>query len=865
MVHHLPAVPFSVTFVAVFPLYRALAMLAVAPMLLTSQPPRRPAPPRDTLTAAQRDTVRGVTRDARRLARQRTAPDSIARRARAAAGASGAFADSSARRMLDRARVARLRQDSALLAYRATTTQRIRMGVGARRLGLEKLFFLSDNVAQIAWRRGVGVRVTPLGSRVVVPMASRTSGQMYGAVSIPYFPGREQLWFPSSSFGVVNADIDEREYIHPLAGGAEAYYRYATGDSAAITLPTGQRIALRELRITAQRPDRRLFVGSFWFDQESGQLVRAAYRMAVAFEIWDVAREESARERVEADVAERLRDSLARVRLSPDAYRTDSAQRARRPRSSDENEPPAVVKALFRPARAQLDGITVEYGLHEGRFWLPRQHSATATAEFGPMRVPFTMDEQFRYDMVNGDFPLAPIPSTRLAAAPGDSGRRDTMVVEGVTGRVNAGGGMIEARTGSPDDTTKLSSNERIRRRLCQRDSVYTRVESRYDGALRVAFDVPCDERQLETSASLPPLDNDALFDPAARDALLEALDFSLQSAWLPRPPRLRTGSDLWRYNRIEGLSGGVQVDVALGGGYNAMAQTRFGLADQHLNAEVALARTTGARTVTAAAYHRLSAVNPEWAGALSLGPSLPALLYGRDEGFYYRKYGASLGERRVHRRGAVEVQAFLERQWTAGDTTASTRFSFARWFTDRRFRDNILAGKADLAGVSALWSRVLVDRPAGLRVTTTARTEVATGTYTYGRVAIDGTVQRPVGRFTAALSGAVGSSAGRVPLQRGWYVGGVRTVRGQIPGTQAGDAFWLGRAELGTRQGIVRPILFYDAGWAGSRDGWARSRPQQGAGIGVGLLDGLLRVDLARGLYPAKAWRLDFYLDGVL
>jgi hemolysin activation/secretion protein len=95
--------------------------------------------------------------------------------------------------------------------------------------------------------------------------------------------------------------------------------------------------------------------------------------------------------------------------------------------------------------------------------------------------------------------------------------------------------------------------------------------------------------------------------------------------------------------------------------------------------------------------------------------------------------------------------------------------------------------------------------------------------------------------------------------------MGGVRTVRGQSPGTQSGDAFWLARAELGTRQGIVRPLLFYDAGWAGARNRWGGTRPQQGAGLGFGLLDGLLRVDIARGIYPAKRWRMDFYLDGVL
>jgi hypothetical protein len=69
-----------------------------------------------------------------------------------------------------------------------------------------------------------------------------------------------------------------------------------------------------------------------------------------------------------------------------------------------------------------------------------------------------------------------------------------------------------------------------------------------------------------------------------------------------------------------------------------------------------------------------------------------------------------------------------------------------------------------------------------------------------------------------AAVTGSIGSSVGDVPTQRNWYVGGVRTVRGQVAGTQSGDAFWLGRAELGTRMGAVRPVVFFDIGWAGSR-----------------------------------------------
>jgi hypothetical protein len=254
--------------------------------------------------------------------------------------------------------------------------------------------------------------------------------------------------------------------------------------------------------------------------------------------------------------------------------------------------------------------------------------------------------------------------------------------------------------------------------------------------------------------------------------------------------------------------------------------------------------------------------MNPEWAGALSFGPSLPALLYGRDEGFYYRTYGVELGERREQRRGALEYRLFVERQWTAGDSDVVNTFSLGRAFGGNRFRENLLSEPGSFTGVNASWSRLLIDRPRGTRLTSVTRLEAATGTFEYARGSLEATLARPLGRLATSLTGSIGSSAGRVPFQRGFAVGGLRTVRGQLPGTQMGDAFWFSRAEVGTRSGAFRPVAFFDVGWAGSRKTFGQIQPQRGAGFGFGALDGLLRFDIARGLYPAKGWRLDLYLD---
>jgi hypothetical protein len=858
---------------------------ATAPAPAAGDSARRPAatPAADTaFTDPERDQLREVAREVRREVRARVGVDTAVRRQRAQSAAPTAFADTGAAALLRLARAARLRQDSALLAYRATATQRFDLGLGARRLGLEKRLFRGDNVAEIAWRRDVGVRVTPLGSRVASPLGGNADGDIAEAVSIPYFPGRETLWFPNSQFGVVRAEIDERELIHPLAAGAEAYYRYALGDSADITLPDRTVIPLRELRITARRPDRRLFVGSFWFDRRGGELVRAAYRLSAPIEIWDVASEEVARDRADRVVAAPVRDSIARARLARPLFVKDSVARAERARrdaagGGDDDEPPAWVKATFRPAKAELEGITVEYGLHEGLFWLPRAHSASYLVQLGFMRVPFRLDEAFRYQDVNAAFPLRAIPATRLARALGDTlNAGDSTTVVDAPGEVSVSigsgavqGGLVTdtAAARAALDTTKLSARERQRARLCARDSVYTRVDTRFEGRLRVAFDMPCDEARLRTAAALPPLDarDREGFDAPGRDALLGVLGLELQPELAPGRPQLRWGSEFVRYNRVEGLSAGAQLRQGLGAGYTVAATGRIGHADRHANGELALERRAGGRAVTAAVYHRLAASNPDWGGALTLGPSLPALLYGRDEGFYYRAYGTELVEERTARGAATRWRLFLERQWAAGDTGVVNTFSLARAVAGRRFRGNVIADRVALTGVALEWNRVLRDVTGGVRVTAAVQGEAATGTYTYARGSVEATVSRPVGAAAVALTAAAGSTSGRLPSQRQWFLGGVRTVRGQLPGTVEGDAFWLTRAEVGTRQGVLRPVAFFDVGWAGSRQALGRVQPLRGTGVGVGVLDGLLRLDVARGLYPLKGWRTDLYLQAAL
>jgi hypothetical protein len=727
------------------------------------------------------------------------------------------------------------------------------------------------------------------------------------ATPIPFFPGRESLWIPSSKMHVAQAEVNENEMLHPIAGGAETYYRYATGDSINIRLPDGRAIALRELRITARKPEWRAFVGSFWFDVESGGLVRAAYRMAAEMDLWQSAREESRRER---DHWEEL------ARTDTSAAGREARARIARARA---DETPLWVRGMLGPMHATLSAVTVEYALYEGRFWLPKRNVAEGQVQGSFMRVPIKVEEAFRYNSVNGaePVPIAPTPAgydTTWATGGsltlgGSDERRRSLADTSLAARIAHEDSLIKRDTLLADslhhaaeqarttgDTLSARELDRaaryrqararqiIRRRegCAHGDSTYyAGTSSRYGGALRMAIRMPCDTSRLANSPDLPGSiygSEEEIFGTAERDALLQTLDFGLQPEWAPQEPVLHTGLDLVRYNKVEALSLGASATSVLGKGYSARLLARIGTGDWTPNGDLSIARSNGRAELRLAAYRRLAVANDDWGAPLSFGASLANALYARDEGFYYRSWGGELsGTREIGSFLGARAQwrLFAERQDSTG-VEPNTQASLGNLIGSARFERNIIAVPLTALGAGGSLTRTLGGAdPSATRLDTRVRGEAAftrrsdsLGSTGYGRGTFEATLVRGFGRFTPALTGAVGSSLGDLPAQRAFYVGGLQSVRGQFArpeGTgRVGDAFWLARAELGLgRMLAARPSLFYDVGWAGQRTDFAQpGRPMSGAGVGLSLLDGLMRVDVSRGIWPERRWRLDFSLD---
>ncbi|MDQ6717620.1 MAG: outer membrane protein assembly factor [Gemmatimonadota bacterium] len=754
----------------------------------------------DSVAVEQRDARREAVRDS--LRKHRADRDSTRRKRREAkiipvtpALLASAFRDVRAGQLLNKARAARLRQDSTLVGYDASAYERVSVGMGLSKFGRDHLLFRNERASHVLWSRSQGALVEVKGQRSASPMLDGGSGDAEidfgGLEQVPYFPGRETLWIGS---GLAKSDVSDEDMVHPLAKGSEAYYTYATGDSVTFNLPGGAKIELRELLVRPRTPRWNTAVGSLWFDDSSGQLVRAVYRLAVPLDIYAIANEE-------ADTAKK-NDNV-----------------------------PRWVKGLVSPVTAQIKAITVEYGLHEGRFWLPRVQSLEGEAQVSFMHVPFKMEQSYKYASVNG---TDPFPAYSIAV--GDT---------------------------ATDSVSRAARREK-RRNECKTGTERVRVERHEAAVMNVIVRVPCDTAALARSAELPGSiydSGDEMFGNADRDQLIrQALTLGAQAGFGPQPPTIRYGLALTRYNRIEGLSTGIAADQVLGNGYAAHALFRIGMADWSPNGELSLDRSDGRATVGVGVYRRLAAAN-DWADPLGFRGSFSSLFFGRDEGFYYRTAGAEL-TMRTDNAFLGDWRLFAEQEF---DAKVNTEFSFAHPGGVNGKLTNIDAVNGNVVGLATEHHSTYGLDPHALRFVSDFKLEGAVGGFDYSRGSLQVTASHGLGRLMdGALTFGAGTSGGALPIQKQWFVGGVRTVRGQRAGAEVGDAFWLGSLELGTTSPGIRKVIFGDLGWAGSRKQFSNpGRPLSGVGAGVSFMDGLIRFDVAKGIYPEKKIRANLYVEG--
>lgn len=722
-----------------------------------------------------------------------------------------AFADSGAARLVAAARARRERAERLVEAYDATVTQRI--GVGIRALRRDRMLFHQELAAHISWRRDGQTRVEVSGARQAIPVA--VSGlhvpeDLDNQVSFLVLdPAEDYLRLMGG---------DAEGILYPLADGAEAHYRFASGDTTVITLPDGRSIRLLELRVTPRRAEFRLMAGSLWFDADTYGLVRAVFRPARPFDL----------------------------ELDGDPGDDD-------------------VPGVLKPIRAEVRYVTVEYGLYEFRWWLPRFLAVDAEASVGSvMHVPVRFERVYSGYRVRGGSE----PPAHPARRPAGSVRRRDRDSTATTVDPDSLARAIAACVQRVQDSIRTANEGRMRVEIsvgASRVQRRCRREQRQDDRWPIEVVVPADTQALLASPELgaPILDmGDVISETELRQLGREI------GAIPERPWQLRTRPQLGvlgalslaRFNRVEGLSLAGKLTFDLGR-LEIDALGRFGVADLEPNAEIGLLRPTTALRLRVAGYRRLAAANPE-ARPLGAINSFSALFFGRDDGEYYRALGAEVTGTPTARQW-YDWRVYAERQRAAA---VETDASLPRLFDgSRRFRSNIAAQPADEVG-AALRARLAASPSLGTTLGADVSLDGATGTFDFARGALALRATADASRkLSLGVEGGAGTSIGAVPVQSRWYLGAPATLRGYAGGAAAGDAFWRARAELAVGIRGARLALFGDAGWAGSRARFGEGTTLTAAGIGGSFLDGLFRADLSKGLRASGGWRFDFYVDGVL
>lgn len=321
------------------------------------------------------------------------------------------------------------------------------------------------------------------------------------------------------------------------------------------------------------------------------------------------------------------------------------------------------------------------------------------------------------------------------------------------------------------------------------------------------------------------------------------------------------------RFNRVEGLSVGARGQVRPSTFLGPLSFTltgRLGYADLVPNAHLEVARETLRRRVALHGYHELTSIEPA-SRHLGLGNSVMALLFGRDDGDYFRRSGTSLEWTPPSaRRRAYRVTAYTEYHRAVGvEADVSVR---ELWDDDWAFRPNLPAQEGWEYGgtveLSPWWGTDPRLAQGGLDVSLRA----ATGMADFARGSLVGRLAVPLPwDLRAALEAGAGTTVGTPSIQRLWFVGGPRTLRGYPPRIMGGEEMMRVRGEVARRMSFGFLSLFSDYAWAGDGSDFSLDDGFYSVGVGLSIVDGLIRLDAGFGLREPRDLRIDFYLDSVL
>ncbi len=701
------------------------------------------------------------------------------------------YADRATRELVARAMRRHQAQDSTVRDYQAKLRYRVSFGFGKRKWANVPSVAVEELEARVAWQLPNDLRLDIVGRRSATKLedANITSG-----FSRPWFVPRTL----GDSIRLLDESGGARAAPHPLAPGADQWYRYAAGDSVVIA-SAGHRVTIRSVTVTPKQNGPSYVAGKLWLDVETGDLARFTFRL-VGTEVWSV----------------------------PDAPTHADSVTARRENS-----------LVSRILEINAD---LEYALQDNTYWMPYRQMLA-----GKVSVPLGVNIVVPFEAITtfDDYSINTGSRITFTARFPDSTRSS----RAGGSRVMVGGGNRRPPTPPPaarDSMVQRDSSVRAPYGRRRRD----RTGYLPNGGRFQIHRAPADSLQAyaDWGDSLVFDDN-----PADRQRIRDAgADLARLAESLPGDMTGRSYKGIsWekfgevlRYNRVEGttlsMTGQLPAPLSFTDFYGT---GRIGLGDGRVLARVAAVRDAPGGRTTLAVQRDLVDVDP-YAHGLNFGNSLRGIFAGHDDGAYLLAQGARLD---------FESSWGLGNEFTLGvraedhqSVGNSARTAIPRLFgTSGYFPRNdpvregfALGGLArlDHTGSSLRWSL----QGDGLAVAGRAAARLA------------GELRLPKlagGWLTASIKGGLASGVDSVP-QLLLRAGGSNTVRGYDFGVTQGDALWSAQFDLGRPgKGAVKKVFFVDAGQAGNRASFGDALFLSGAGAGLSLFGGFMRAELSHPL----------------
>ncbi len=736
------------------------------------------------------------------------------------------FADARTRSLFEAARERWLQVGSSILSYDAMISSRV--AINLRTPLKDRTIFRAEETFKVHWSADSTLVVQALAARSVTAGGDGLPGRL-ATTEMVFDPTGDQFVFgfsvPSLGAGGAegnskssprNLDDDDNNegvsiavrFEHPAAPGAEEHYRYEMVDSVTVLLSDGRPIRSVGLEVIPRRSDGSLISGILWIEPESGDLVRAVYRLSVAYEVGD------------------------QVEDAPGMW---------------------VISGLIMPLSFNFTLVTVDYSLWDLTYWMPSRWRIEAVGRAGILRAAGTLEQSYQ---------ILDVVSAQDAKTPPDP--------EAVVDQWLAPDAFGSFRAVDPEDHKDPYGldNPSLEDGREAQDSAFS--EGGQSVLMLVPEDpeallssdllpppVWMGAPGFATASELVLLERD-LADLSIPDGDLNRFEVDIG-------PQL---GELTRYNRAEGLAIGARAAwsrATQNGLITLESRGWIGIGSGEPDVRLQFGWESVHYRLSLTGHHRVNEVDLR-ADNLGIVNSLTGFFFGRDDGDYFRASGARLKwEPTGVRRPWWHISLTAE-----GHRALPNRVGFSvRGLLDGGGDSFRPALEADCAmeylvtvSITPWWGTDPSGAQGGLEILL----QSAEGDFSWIRARTIGRLAlTPAPGLRAAFEIGGGLTWGTVPMQRNWFLGGPGTLRGYPGASAVGPSYLRGRAELARDWGTTRLALFSDWGWAGQRFSNVFEEGLPSIGAGFSALDGLIRLDIAGALRSPTRWRLEFHFDSIL